>query len=240
MRLIWKILTGAASVAAIIAGSPASASILYSNGALNGTQGAYQVSGGQQISDSFTLTQASVVTGVEFGDWTVAGATTTSIDWAITSDKFAYPIDATAGTTNTFVGQHLGLYDINLTSFSTGPLSLGAGTYYLVLQNAVTSDGQFAAWDINSGPSQVTLAQGGITQGPLPDSEFFQILGVAVPEPASWALTILGFGAVGAALRRRREPAGVVRSCSPRWVRAGNSPFAEPATWRTGRASFWS
>ena len=35
----------------------------------------------------------------------------------------------------------------------------------------------------------------------------FQAFGAAVPEPASWALMILGFGAIGATLRRRRSAA---------------------------------
>jgi len=39
--------------------------------------------------------------------------------------------------------------------------------------------------------------------GPLLDAVSF----AAVPEPASWALTIAGFGLMGAALRRRRAPA---------------------------------
>lgn len=35
----------------------------------------------------------------------------------------------------------------------------------------------------------------------------FQAFGTAVPEPASWALTILGFGAIGATMRRRKRVA---------------------------------
>jgi hypothetical protein len=39
--------------------------------------------------------------------------------------------------------------------------------------------------------------------GPLLDNVSLDVTGGGVPEPASWALMILGFGAAGAALRRR-------------------------------------
>lgn len=37
-------------------------------------------------------------------------------------------------------------------------------------------------------------------------ADFSPTIGAAVPEPASWALLILGFGAIGAGLRRRPKP----------------------------------
>jgi hypothetical protein len=40
--------------------------------------------------------------------------------------------------------------------------------------------------------------------GPLLDNVGLDVVGGGVPEPASWALMILGFGGAGAALRRRR------------------------------------
>lgn len=50
---------------------------------------------------------------------------------------------------------------------------------------------------INNGPAQGSLAlNSGSTAVPL---------AIAVPEPASWALMIVGFGGVGALMRRRRE-----------------------------------
>ena len=47
-----------------------------------------------------------------------------------------------------------------------------------------------------------TLATAGDISGP---ASFYTH--AAVPEPASWALMLLGFGAVGYAMRRRRRPA---------------------------------
>jgi hypothetical protein len=39
--------------------------------------------------------------------------------------------------------------------------------------------------------------------GPLVDN--FRVESLGVPEPATWAMMILGFGVVGGALRRRRQ-----------------------------------
>jgi len=46
--------------------------------------------------------------------------------------------------------------------------------------------------------------------GLAPGSSFSLTLDAAVPEPASWALLIAGFGMVGARLRRRRSIAGSI------------------------------
>lgn len=54
-----------------------------------------------------------------------------------------------------------------------------------------------------SGTTQVNLApfRGGLPNPPPPT-----ITNTAVPEPSTWALTIMGFTSLGAALRRRRAP----------------------------------
>jgi hypothetical protein len=42
----------------------------------------------------------------------------------------------------------------------------------------------------------------------------YDTLSGAVPEPSTWALTILGFGLVGGRLRRRRQQAGCIRQAA--------------------------
>ena len=90
-------------------------------------------------------------------------------------------------------------------------MNLGPGTYYLVLQNAVTASGNPIYWDENNGPSTASDSGIGDLNGfdrPGTNSEAFQILGTTgVPEPATWATTILGFGLLGSALRRRKAAA---------------------------------
>jgi hypothetical protein len=73
----------------------------------------------------------------------------------------------------------------------SGPFNAGSNTITLIVNN--TNNGIF----------------GGFTQGP--SSLFFtgviSQVGGGVPEPATWALTLTGFGLAGAALRRRRSVA---------------------------------
>lgn len=143
------------------------------------------------------------MTGVNFGAWADLGKVINAVQWGIASRPFSYPVDGTATVDNgKEVATAFELYSIYSANFSTGSVSLASGTYYLVLQNAVASDGSDAFWDINNGPA--TASQSGY---PLDGSGSFQILGTtiaAVPEAASWAMLIAGFGLVGAAARRRR------------------------------------
>jgi hypothetical protein len=81
-------------------------------------------------------------------------------------------------------------------TFSTGNISLAAGTYYLVLQNAVLTNGGFYFWDENDGPSSATNNIAGAI-----GSESFQILGTtnvsATPLPSTWFLMLSGFAGLG-------------------------------------------
>jgi hypothetical protein len=64
----------------------------------------------------------------------------------------------------------------------------------------VQMDGYGALTVVNNGPAQGSVAvNSGTTAVPaIPGT-------AAVPEPAAWAMMILGFGGVGALIRRRRE-----------------------------------
>ena len=48
-----------------------------------------------------------------------------------------------------------------------------------------------------------TNLTGGVNEGVFLDA----VSVAAVPEPATWALMLLGFGGIGLAMRRRRRPA---------------------------------
>jgi len=50
------------------------------------------------------------------------------------------------------------------------------------------------------GPSNLDV----VINGPTTNFSITQISPAAVPEPATWAMMLLGFGAIGAAMRRRR------------------------------------
>ena len=64
-------------------GSPRRLISPYSNGPSNGTFTAYLLGFGQSINDSFVLSSASTVTGVDFGAWTNPGDSVTSVQWSI-------------------------------------------------------------------------------------------------------------------------------------------------------------
>jgi hypothetical protein len=194
-----------------VAAVPASAGTLYDN-STTGPTGSYQYSGSPfadpfAASNSFTLGANSTITQIMFGDWVAEGDTLNSVDWAITTEPFAGTTVA-SGTASSYTTT---LQDINTgwaissNVFSIPDLSLGAGTYYLQLDNAVESTNYPTFWDISSGPSTAyqynTNFPGAIE---LPASETFAIYGTtaATPEPSS--LLLLGSGIISSLVLRRR------------------------------------
>ena len=61
---------------------------LYDNGAINGTTDGWTINFGFVVSDTFTLSTASTVTGLNFGAWVFPGDTLTSAEVSITSSEF--------------------------------------------------------------------------------------------------------------------------------------------------------
>ncbi len=199
-----------AALLSVLSTIPASANVLYDNGGNTETSGGYyngwNISQGLAVSDSFTLTQASIITGVNFGIMQnpYGGGDITALDFGITSTPSSYPITSNASvTTGAQTGTGEDFWILRTDSFSTGNIALGPGTYYLVLQNAVNTGSQVDFWTENDGPSTASI--GGIVNEGI-GSESFQILGVAaVPEPSTWAMMILGFFAVGFMAYRRKS-----------------------------------
>jgi hypothetical protein len=196
--------------------APASAGILYDNGgSFTGTLDAWGINFGNATADTFVLSHGATITGVNFVVWAYPGDTLMSIDWAIVSDPLGtttYGSGTGAATTQTllFTPNPDGR-DIDTETFSIPRLALSAGTYWLLLQNAVVDNGDHIYWDRSDGPSQAWnrfyLENGGYvanysTCGDVPctASETFQIVGV--PEPASFGLLAMSLLAM-ATLRRR-------------------------------------
>ena len=146
---------------------PASAEVLYDNGGNTETSSGYydgwNISQGLAVSDLFTLAQASIVTGVNFGiiQSPYGGGDITALDFGITSTPSSYPITGNASvTTGAQTGTGEDFWILRTDSFSTGNVALGPGTYYLVLQNAVETGSQVDFWTENDGPSSASI--GGI------------------------------------------------------------------------------
>ena len=62
--------------------------VLYDNGPINGTVTARTINFSWSVSDSFTLSSASTLTGVQIGLWVAAGGVPSSVAWSIGTAPF--------------------------------------------------------------------------------------------------------------------------------------------------------
>ncbi len=195
----------------LLSSTTASAGVIYDNGPINGTLGAWTIDEGIAASDSFLLTSSATLTGVDFGDWIDPGATPVSVQWGIgTSPDYTNSAGGggspVAALTNVFLGTNGAGYDMYTSSFSLPDITLPAGTYWLSLQNATTSNGDYLYWDINNGTSVAYVSTIGNVANvlfPGSNSDAFQILS-SVPEPASIALAVPALLLVAGFARRKR------------------------------------
>ena len=199
----------------VVAAIPAAAQILYENGPINGETDAWTINFGFVMSDSITIsTGNSTITGLSFGAWLTPGDTLESVEVSFTSQPFGGTNYFDEQVNFTQSGCFLNNYSYNVcteTGSFNGP-TLGNGTYWLNLQNAVDTDGDPVYWDENSGvgchsPGCPSQAGNGIGSDP---SEAFSILGTAsttttgsAPEPTSLALFASAVVGAAAVLRRK-------------------------------------
>ena len=199
-------------LACLLVSAPAVADdTVYDNGPVNGTVDAWTINFGYAVTDSFTLGSASTITGFQFGVWAYPGDTPLTVDYSISSSPFG-GTPTTAAVTSTFLYSNQYGYDIDLESVFGLGVPLSAGTYWLTLQNAVTTEGEPLYWDENSGPSQACES----SVGTIP-SESFVVLDDGcsfghnspacgpppTPEPGTFLL--LGSAALGIAGLLRRK-----------------------------------
>jgi hypothetical protein len=190
-----------AALAAImsLAASEAAAAVIVDTGAQIPFTAGLQVSSGQWVAARFDVTGPTRITDVEGYLANVAeGATLT---FALREDDGGPGDELFAGAATLFLPEAWqGLHGL---SWSVGP-----GAYWLAFEVRAgqTLDG---AVGVPLTPSMRPIAVGVPPAVPYRVGEdglvAFRVNGDAVPEPASWALMIMGFGAVGAVLRRRRN-----------------------------------
>ena len=207
-----------------LASVPAFAQWSYDNGPINGNTDAWTINDGYIVSDTFTAgygTYDDRVADFSFGVWELSGDTMTSVDWSITSGEnsgmtFGSGTATKSGgtLTDTLISTNSYGYDIDLIAVSGLRVDVTAGTtYWLNLQNAVVTNGDFVYWDENSGafcgglngtgqgcPSQASQS----TYGTIP-SEAFTVEGAPsyTPEPSS--IVLFGSGILGLAGVLRRK-----------------------------------
>ncbi len=139
------------------------------------------------------------------------GDVVTSVDVSITSDEFGGTtfFSGTVALTQTNISTNGFGYQIAIETGSFSPVNLGAGDYWLNLQNAETANGDPIYWDENSGPSSASES----AIGTIP-SESFTLYGSAstttststtgpTPEPSS--IMLFGSGVLGLAAALRRK-----------------------------------
>ncbi|MEO8142341.1 MAG: PEPxxWA-CTERM sorting domain-containing protein [Sphingomicrobium sp.] len=156
---------------------------------------------------SFTLSEATTINAL--GYW--ASGTLTSHQVAIWDLGGTLLTSGTVTAADTLLGHYR--YD------SIAPLVLGAGSYVI--------GGQFTSGDFPTDLSGVTNAAnygwtqdryagggfafptstsgGGYGQNGIAIVNFSVVQNAAVPEPATWAMMLIGFGGIGASLRRRKR-----------------------------------
>ena len=190
---------------------------IYDNGPTNGTTDGWTINFGFAVSDSFTLSGAASVGGIQFAAWMEPGDTLQSAEVSITSSELGGTtyFDQTVSFTQSGCASNQYGFDVCTESGSLPGVQLNSGTYWLNLQNAASTEGNPVYWDENSGPSSASEN----TIGTIP-SESFTILGAdstttattttttttttsTTPEPTSIMLFGSGVLALAGVVRRK-------------------------------------
>ncbi|HTS78313.1 MAG TPA: hypothetical protein VMG40_19045 [Bryobacteraceae bacterium] len=212
MKLKYRI--SKAGVLASLLVVPCWSTVLYSDGAINATYGLNYIDEGYVVSDSFTISAGSIVTGVSnIGLWVDNGTTPEELDWVIsTLPEGGGTLEGSASgvtlSSSFFANSPDDDYTVDSASFSVDSLALSPGTYWLELGNAIVVGGGTSGppvfWDvIPSGPSTAYLYNG--YAGSLQPPNSFEIDGTVsgtVPEPSGWSLAGLGIALILASHRR--------------------------------------
>jgi hypothetical protein len=211
MRVLKKQMCSLLACAAVLAALPASAAdnVVYDNGAPN-HESANNLGYAWQAED-FNLSAGTGINAVTFWSLEAAGAYRGSISWSIVGDDGGKPSSDIFGSgnqltvTRTALGNNGGLDEYS-NSFSLGaPVSLGAGTYWLVLHNGSFSDlgdpNEFlwATSAINPSLRGMESFNGGVAWTSNFNEHAFQVS--AVPEPASVVMLAAGMLLLGAMRR---------------------------------------
>ena len=207
---------------------PASAGVVFDN--ITGTTDNFNVNGwtianGWLVADTFTLGSPTTVTGVNFWVLKSSNDPVTSVQWSVISDvglptagTTLYAADASV--TDAFVEQDKYSLYVDKITFSTGGISLGAGTYWLELTTAVSAPpGNQIYWDQSDGTNSIAWmgtygylantgngcgGQGAGFQGTT-CTESFQVLNADTTAPEPGSLMLFGSGVLLLAGTLRRK-----------------------------------
>ncbi len=182
---------------------------VYDNGGTTGTADAWTINFGFAVTDSFSVTANTNMTGASFIFWLSPGDTLPAVDLSLGTSAFGSDVanfTSLSPTGSLSLGSNQYGFNLEEDTYTISPVPLTAGTtYWVTLQNASVPSGDPVYWDENSGPS---MAQEN-TLGTIP-SESFTIYGNSTtttsgttPEPSSIMLLGSGLLAVAGVLRRK-------------------------------------
>jgi hypothetical protein len=132
----------------------ASAQAVYNNGPINGNVGAYTINFGLITADTFTIsTGNTTMTGLSLGAWLYPGDTLESVEVSMTTEPWSGTtyFDQVVNFTQSGCATNQYGFDVCTESGVFDGPTLANGTYWLNLQNGITSSGNPVYWDENSG-----------------------------------------------------------------------------------------
>lgn len=195
-----------AVVTAALGGFAQGAPIVFQNGSAPGSTDAYYFGPEGGVTNNFTTAVSATVSSFTFAVWDQVGQTPSfylgfwsiqspdlSVDQSDTffsSDFVSYGSGTVVNSADTFNGPNDGVYDIRLVTVDLlSPFLLPAGNYSLTLAG-VTDFGPPVYWGVAQAGTATAIS---FQSGPMPVSNFFQLLGPqdsgAAPELDSMATT---------------------------------------------------
>ena len=141
-------------------------------------------------------------------------ATTTYFDYVPDGVTVAYSNGGTISQVLTAVGRAGGIYTLKVDLGVRHDIGNPGSAALVIGANTIAAVGAPAAaggWSTYTATYTATLADAGApisivlsTPGAQGDFDNVRLGGVGIPEPGTWALFVMGFGALGLAQRRRR------------------------------------
>ncbi len=220
-NVVTRAFQGALFLGAAAIASPSTASTIIDlapnyvsgNCTFNTTCGPQFYSGGTFVAQRFSLSDPAKVLSGSFSAFTNSSTQPSALHWSFYSANGTGGLPGTllfSGTsditTRTNIGSGFGFALIR-NGFDLSGVTLGAGDYYFGLQAVsdvfavylADANGTGAAQTYDNGATWEARGNNGANAFAV------SLASGAVPEPATWAMLILGFGVVGGAMRRRQR-----------------------------------